>query len=141
MRCIPVVQPHEQDGPTRPRRSPRISVAPRTAVHESVPDRCVRFNVAYPIIDARPEPLSHGELALEHLASPPNSPERIASDDEERGVGRHQVATACADLLFQRFLNTGIFSIGRLCNRLYQDLACIIPHDQSSSVGGAYAKL
>src|ERR671925_802619 len=113
MGCIPVVRPHEQDGPARPRRSPRIGVAPRTTVHQSVSDRGVRFNVAYPIIDARPEPLSHGELALEHLASPPNGPERIASDDEERGVGGSQVATACADLLFQRFLNTGIFAVGR----------------------------
>jgi hypothetical protein len=91
-------------------------VAPRTTVHQSVPDRSVRFNVAYPIIDARPEPLGHRELALEHLASPPNGPERITSDDEERGVRGHQVATTCADLLCQRFLNTGIFAIGCLCD-------------------------
>src|SRR5687768_13440395 len=102
MWCIPVVRPHEQDGPARPCRTPRIGVAPRTTVHQSVADRRVCLDIANPIIDARPEPLSHGELALEHLAPPPNGAERITPDDEERGVGGHHVAPACADLRLER---------------------------------------
>src|SRR6266850_2535483 len=31
--------------------------------------------------------------------------------------------------------------VREIINRLYQDLECIMPHDESSSVGGAYAKL
>ena len=65
------------------------------------------------IVEARPEPLCHGELALEHLAPLPNGPEWIAPDEDERGISGHHVAPARADLLFQRFLNASILSTGR----------------------------
>jgi hypothetical protein len=86
-------------------------VAPRTTVHQSIANRRVRFDVAYPIIDARPDPLSHSELALEHLTPPPNGPERIAPDYKERGVRGHHVAPACADLLLERFLDASVLGI------------------------------
>jgi hypothetical protein len=47
-------------------------VAPRTTVHQSIANRRVRFDVAYSVIDARPE-LSHSKLALEQL-----TPRRMA---------------------------------------------------------------
>jgi hypothetical protein len=57
--------------------------------------------------------LRHRELALEHLAQPPDGPEWIAPAEDERGISRHHVAPARADLLFQRLLNARILAIGR----------------------------
>src|SRR5688572_5659099 len=93
MGCVPALRPGEHAS-SRTAGAPWTAVAPRTAIDQPGPKRQGRLDIADAIVNAWAEALCDGELALEHLASPTNGAERIALDDEERGVGGHHVAPA-----------------------------------------------
>ena len=94
-------------------------------IRPAPPDHCSRrggLDVPDPIAEARPEPLSHGELMLKQLAAPPDGAEWVALNEEKRRVGGQLVPSTGANLLCQGFMNACAFSIGGL--RKVGELCC-----------------
>jgi hypothetical protein len=63
-----------------------------------MPERRDPFDVPNTTLNAWPEALGHGELALEQLTSPPDRAKRVALDNEEGRVRDVHVPPTRTDL-------------------------------------------
>ena len=90
-------------------------MAERATVGETASDPRRRVEVADAIANARPLALHSRPLPLEELAAALDRTKWIAADDEDRRVGRIDVAPARADLLDHRFPDPEVDGAGGLC--------------------------
>src|SRR5207302_8875282 len=94
-------------------RATRAAVAAGTAIGKAGANSAYQIDIPGSVAIVRSLPVRPGELALKDLASAAHGAERIAIDDEQRRVRRHDVAAAWADLICQRLVDSRLRRIRR----------------------------
>ncbi len=84
-----------------PGRATRTAVAEGATIGQAGADGDVGIDIAGSVTFIGPLSLQTRELALKELAATPDGPERVALDDEDRGIRSHGIAAAGPDLLLQ----------------------------------------
>jgi hypothetical protein len=82
-------------------------VAAGAAISKACANSTDQVDIAGAITVSRALTLSAEKLPLEDLASTADGAERISIDDEQRGIRRHQIATARTYFIGQRFVDPG----------------------------------
>src|SRR5215472_11388052 len=113
MRSIAAVRPRRHI-PARASRTPRTAMTESTTVGEPCANCAVGIQIADSVANVWTLSLQTGELALKQLATPTDRAIGISPDDEDGGIPGHRVAAAGADLLLQRFRDSGFGGVGRL---------------------------